>query len=240
VTPVNDYTPLAGYEPETGMAVRETLFTTDTTADEVRDGSRDISSSSQWPGFQFALIMHDGTQPRVLSYWRNERVLENFLDRHEQPNRAYIAERAPDNPWLTRIQSRNVGQCDNHLADATMPVSAGELSIWQPPGAIRICEIEHVQNPEQIRQWWPKITSPTLPDSLIQVAGFQFFSAVRYPDNCYKTYLGFRNQFDLDAYLSSGLHRQHDGPFSDPSFRNQATVTVYTGEIVAWFQRLVD
>lgn len=239
MAPVNDYTPLAGYEPEMDMAVREIFFAESITATKVLDGSNDVSSSSRWPGFQFLLIMHDGTRARALSFWRNRRVLDNFIDRHQQANLDYIESTDPENPWLTGVDSRKIGQSDIHLTDATMPASGGSIFSWNPPGAVRICEIENVPDVDRLREWWPMIASPTIPDSLIQVAGFQFFTAVQYPDNCYTTYLGFRSPADLDTYIASDLHQQHEGPFAERHFRNQLNITIHHGELIAWFQRQV-
>ena len=239
MAPVNDYTPLAGYEPVMDMAIRETLFKTGVTAEQLRDGSLDISSSSNWPGFQFVLLMHDGERARAMSFWRNRRLLDNFVERYQAGNLDYVAKLDPNNPWRTGVESRNTGQSDIHVVDATMPALDGEVVIWSPRGAVRICEIRDVPDVERLRQWWPMIASPAVPDSLLQVSGFQFFTAVQYPDNCYTTYLGFSSRAHLDAYLMSELHSAHDGPFADPEFQRQIDVTVHTGELIAWFQRQV-
>lgn len=236
----DSYTPLAGYGPEIDLAIRETLFAPDVTAERLLNSSRDTTSSRSWPGFRFLLLMHDGHQARALSFWNNRRVLNNFIERHEAANREYIATQDTNNPWVASIESRKVGESDMHLVDASMPALDGEVVIWSPPGAVRICEIENTSDISTLREWWPMIASPRVPDSLVEVAGFQFFSAIQYPDNCYTTYLGFKSQSALDDYLASDLHAAHDGPFASPEFRRQVKVTAHTGQLIAWFQRRIS
>ena len=231
------YTPLAGYGPVTDLAIRETLFTPDVTAERLLHASRDFTSSRSWPGFQVVLLMHDGQHARALSFWNNRRVLDNFIERHEATNRQYIAAQDQDNPWVSSIESRKIGESDIHLVDASMPALDGEVVIWSPPGAVRICEIETMPEIQTLREWWPMIASPGVPDSLVEVAGFQFFSAVQYADDRYTTYLGFRSRSALDTYLQSDLHAAHDGPFASQDFRSQLNITIHTGRLIAWFQR---
>jgi hypothetical protein len=233
------YEPLARYGPQTHLAVRETFFAPSVTADILRDASRDISSANNWPGFQFVLLLHDGIQPRALSFWKSRMVLDNFVERHQSANLDYIATLADDNPWLTDIDSRRIGAVDVHLADASMPAIDGEMFIWSPPGVVRICEIDNLTDPGWLRDWWPSVTSPSSPHSMAEVGGLQFFSAVRYPDNRYTTYLGFRSQADLDAYLLSDLHQLHDGEIRTEDFQRSHTIVVQNGRLIAWFQRQV-
>jgi len=239
VSNADKYEPLARYGPQTNLAVRETYFTPSLTADRLRDASRDITSSNNWPGFQFVLLLHDGRQPRALSFWNSRRVLDNFIERHQAANLDYIAAQASDNPWVTDIESRRIGAVDVHLADASMPAIDGEMFIWAPPGVVHICEIANLIDPDGMRDWLLTVTSPSSPHSMAEVGGLQFFSAVRYPDNRYTTYLGFRSQADLDAYLLSDLHQLHYGEIRTEDFQRSHTIVVQNGRLIAWFQRQV-
>ena len=235
----DNYQPLARYGPQTNLAVRESYFTSSLTADRLRDASRDFSSTNNWPGFQFVLLLHDGRQPRALSFWKSRRVLDNFIERHQSPNLDYIAAQDNDNPWVTEIESRRIGEADVHLVDPSMPAIDGEMSIWSPPGVVRICEIDNLTDPNRLRTWWPTVTSLASPRSMTEVSGLQFFSAIRYPDNRYTTYLGFRSHAHLDTYLLSDLHHQHDGEIRTDEFQLNHNIVVQTGTLVAWFQRQV-
>lgn len=237
MTDSNDYQPLASYGPQTDLAVRETFFHASVSSDQLRDASRDISSSSAWPGFQFLLLMHDGEQARALSFWNNRRVLDNFIERHQAPNIQYVASQDADSPWAHDVRTRRIGQVDVHLADASMPAFDGDMVIWSPPGVVRICEIENVTQPDELRDWWPSVASPTSPYSLSEVEGLHFFSAVRYPDDRYTTYLGFRGQVELDRYLQSDLHDLHHARVRTEEFRRTHQITLRTGRLIAWFQR---
>lgn len=234
------YQPLVAYEPSRNLAVRESIFLPSVSADHLRTSSLRVSDAiHQRPGFQFVMLMHDGRQGRALSFWRDQQALDNFVSQHQESNRAWIAAQDKDNPWITGIESRNHGEVDLHLIDASMPVVDGEVVEWSPPGAVRICEIRKLEELETLRNWWPMIASPSAPDSLAEVSGFQFFTAALYPDRSYTTYLGFQTPQHLDTYLRSELHTHHDRPFDSPEFRDALDITVHTGQLLAWFQRRI-
>ena len=237
----DDYQPLASYGPAENLACRETVFDPDVTDDRLR-GSAQIASqhTHAWPGFQLVLLMNDGRRGRGISFWQNQQTLENYIRRHQDGLHDRVASREPDNPWLTSVTSRRTGVVDMYLTDASMPAANREVVNWHPPGAVRISEIRHLDDLETLRNWWPMIASPTAPRSLVQVNGFQFFAAVLCPDNVYVTYLGFRSQDDLDAYLVSDLHSAHDGPFESTDFRAKLEIVIFTGRLLAWFMRDVE
>jgi hypothetical protein len=239
VAHTDDYQPLARYGPQTNLAVRENYFASSLTAARLREASRDISSTNNWPGFQFVLLLHDGRQPRALSFWNSRRVLDNFIERHQSANLDYIAAQDDDNPWLNDIESRRIGEVDVHLVDPSMPAIDGQMFIWTPPGVVRICEIDSLTGPDRLHAWWPAVTSLASPRLMTEVSGLQFFSAVRYPDNRYTTYLGFRSQAHLDAYLLSDLHHRYEGEIRTSDFQRKHNIVVQTGTLIAWFQRQV-
>ncbi len=237
----DDYQPLASYGPTENLACRETVFDSDVTDDQLRASSRLASQLTRaWPGFQLVLLMNDGQRGRGVSFWQNQQTLDNYIHRHQGDLHDHVASHEPDNPWLTSVTSRRSGVVDMYLTGASMPAANREVVSWYPPGAVRISEIRQLEDLETLRNWWPMIASPTAPRSLVQVHGFQFFAAVLYPDNVYVTYLGFRNQDDLDAYLASGLHSAHDGPFESTEFRAKLEIVTSTGRLLAWFMRDVE
>lgn len=234
------YQPLASYGPAEDLASRETFFHPEVSIDRLRESSRDISGLTHaWPGFQLVFIMHDGHQGRALSLWRNQQTLENYIARHQESVNDYVAALEPDNPWVAGVESWRTGTVDIHLVDASMPVTQGDLVVWSPPGAVRINEIRNLQDLDTLRDWWPMIATPAAPRSLVEVNGFQFFTAIRYPDNVYVTFLGFRSRNDLDAYVDSELHTLHDGPFGSADFRAELDIVTHTGRLLAWFQRKI-
>ena len=237
----DDYQPLASYGPAENLACRETVFDPDVTDDRLC-GSAQLASqlTHAWPGFQLVLLMNDGRHGRGVSFWQNQQTLDNYIRRHQDGLHNQVAIHDPDNPWLTGVTSRRTGMVDMYLTDASMPTANREVISWSPPGAVRISEIRHLDDLETLRNWWPMIASPTAPRSLVQVNGFQFFAAVLYPDNVYVTYLGFRSQGDLDAYLVSDLHSAHDGPFESTDFRAKLEIVIFTGRLLAWFMRDVE
>jgi hypothetical protein len=223
------------------LACRETIFDPGVTDDQLRASSQLASQLTHtWPGFQLVLLMNGGPCGRGVSFWQNQQTLDNYIHRHQDDMHNHVASHEPANPWLTSITSRRTGIVDMYLTDASMPAANREVVSWYPPGAVRISEIHHLEDLETLRNWWPMIARPTAPLSLVQVNGFQFFAAVLYPDNVYVTYLGFRSQSDLDAYLESDLHSAHNGPFKSTEFRANLEIVTFTGQLLAWFMRDVE
>lgn len=236
-----DYQPLASYGPAENLACRETIFGSDVTDDSLCASAGLASQLTRaWPGFQLVLLMNDGRRGRGISFWQNQQTLDNYIRRHQGEVHDHVAGHEPDNPWLTSVTSRRTGVVDMYLTDASMPAAARGVIRWSPPGVVRINEIYHLDDLETLRSWWPMIASPTAPRSLVQVNGFQFFTAVLYPGNVYVTYLGFRSQLDLDAYLASDLHSAHDGPFLSTEFRSKLEIVTSTGRLLAWFMRDIE
>lgn len=236
--PPDEYQPLATYGPAENLAGRETLFSAGLATEMLRDSPHNVARlAHMWPGFQLVLMMHDGTRGRGLSLWRNQRTLDNYVTRHQDSVNEHVGRIEPDNPWIHHVASRRHGTVDIHLVDASMPSAGNGVVTWSPPGAVRISEIRNLRDLATLRDWWPMIASPTAPRSLIEVSGFQFFTAIHFPDGLYVTYLGFRSQHDLDVYSASDLHREHDGPFESAQFRAGLDITMYTGQLLSWFQR---
>ncbi len=240
----HDYQPLASYGPAENLACRETIFDPEVTANELRMTARTASQLPHaWPGFQLVLLTNDGQRGRGLSIWQNQQTLENYIQRHQNDvheEHERVGGHEVGNPWATSVTSHRIGTVDIYLTGTSMPTANRPVFEWCPPGALRIDEMHDLGDLEALRNWWPTIASPTAPRSLARVSGFQFFAAVRYPDNLYTTYLGFRTQDMLDAYAASDLHTAHHGPLDAAGCRINTKTVTYTGQLLACFMRSVS